>query len=56
MIGKKTVKIIGWAATLLGIGTTLVSEWVNEQKMNEIIDEKINEAFAKKNEGKEEES
>ena len=48
MINKKLIKIIGLAATILGAGTALATDWVNEKKMDEKISEGIDEAFAKK--------
>lgn len=54
------IKYIGIAATAIGMGATLVTEWVNEQKMNEKIEEKVKEALANQEkegeEGEEEES
>ena len=47
MLNKNLIKIIGLAASLLGIGATLVSDWVNEKKMDEKIGEKIGEALTK---------
>lgn len=47
MFNKGLIKIIGLAASLLGIGATLVSDWVSEKKMDEKIAEKVAEAFAK---------
>ena len=50
MFTGNLIKILGIAATIVGIGATLVSEWVNEKKMDEKIEEKVNEALAKKDE------
>ena len=50
MFTRNLIKILGIAATIVGIGATLVSEWVNEKKMDEKIEEKVNEALAKKDE------
>lgn len=49
------IKILGIAATAIGMGTTLITDWVNEKKMDEKIEEKVNEAVAK-HENEEEES
>ena len=49
---RKSIKIIGVAVTVIGIGVELLSDWVDERKLDETIDEKINEAF----ENREEES
>jgi hypothetical protein len=47
MLTEKTIKIIGYAATAIGIGTTLVSDWVGEKKMDGTIEKKVAEALAK---------
>ena len=41
------VKILGIIASVIGIGATLVSNWVEEQTMEELIDEKVNAALPK---------
>ncbi len=56
MMNSKWIKVIGLAATVLGLGATLITDWVNEQKMNETIDAKINEALNNKEENENEES
>ncbi len=43
------IKILGIAATLLGAGATILSDWVSEKQMDEKIEEKVNEALQKKN-------
>ena len=43
------IKILGIAATAIGMGATLITDWVNDKKMDEKIEEKINEALAKIN-------
>lgn len=53
---KKVIKVIGLTATAIGFIATIVNDWVNERKMEEIIDEKVNEALAEKDENEEEES
>ena len=47
MLTEKTIKIIGYAATAVGIGATLVSDWVGEKKMDGTIEKKVAEAIAK---------
>lgn len=47
---NKIVKVIGFAATVLGFGATLVSEWVKDKEMDEKIEEKVNRALAEKDE------
>lgn len=46
----KLIKILGIAATVIGMGATLITDWVNDKKMDEKIEEKINEALAKRDE------
>lgn len=46
MINEKMVKILGIAATVVGMGATLLTDWVNDKKMDEKIIKKINEALA----------
>ncbi len=55
-MGKMTlVKILGVVSTVVGFAMTALSEWVDEQKMDEKIEEKVNAALAEY-ESKEEES
>lgn len=56
MLTTTIIKGIGMAATVIGIGATLITDWVNEKKMEEKIEEKVNEALTKKDENFEEES
>lgn len=46
MINEKMVKILGIAATVVGMGAALLTDWVNDKKMDEKIIKKINEALA----------
>jgi hypothetical protein len=46
MINGKMVKILGIVATVAGMGATLLTDWVNDKKMDEKIIKKINEALA----------
>ncbi len=50
------IKAIGIGASVLGVGATLVGDWVNDMKMEETIEEKVNEAIAKMKENEDEES
>lgn len=52
----KMIKVIGLIATVAGVGVNLLSEWVNEKKINEKIEEKVNEALAVRDREDEEES
>ena len=44
----KLIKILGIAATAIGMGATLVTDWVDGKKMDEKIEQKVIEALAKK--------
>ena len=48
MNNSKLIKVLGLVATVGGVAMTLLTDWVNEQKMDEKIEEKINEALAQK--------
>jgi hypothetical protein len=50
MKSKNFVKILGLAAAVIGMGATLISDWVNDRQMDERIDERISEALASKTE------
>jgi hypothetical protein len=50
------IKVLGLVTTVIGMAASLLSDWVSEQKMNERIDEKVNEALAKRDEEENEES
>lgn len=54
MLNGKMIKAIGMAVTILGVGVNLVTDWVNEQKMDEKIEEKVNEALTKRDKDEEE--
>lgn len=56
MISGAVIKGIGLAATAVGVGATLVTDWVNERKMDDKIEQKVNECFAKREKEKEIES
>ncbi len=47
---SKLIKILGIAATVIGMGATLVTDWVNDKKMDEKIEKKVIEALTKINE------
>lgn len=55
-MNRKIVKIIGLFVTVAGVGVNLLSEWVDEKKMDEKIEEKVNEALAVRDREDEEES
>lgn len=49
------LKIVGMVATLAGLAVGVLTDYVNEQKMNEMIDEKINARLALETKEEEEE-
>lgn len=56
MKNKNFIKAIGIAVTVIGFGVSILTDWVNEKKIDEKIEEKVNEALAKKDDENEEES
>lgn len=42
--------IIGIATSVAGLGVSMVSEWVNEKKMEEKIDKSVEEALKRREE------
>ena len=42
----KVIKIIGFVATVVGLGASLVNDWVNDKKLDDKISTKITEALA----------
>lgn len=50
MKNKWLISVIGCAATLLGGMATLASNWAEERKTEEMIDTKIREALAERDE------
>jgi uncharacterized protein YacL (UPF0231 family) len=44
---SKWIKVLGIVATAIGMGATLLTDWVNDKKTDEKIEEKVNEALAK---------
>lgn len=53
---SKWIKAIGVAATVIGVGVNLIIDWVNEQKMDEKIEEKVSEALVRRDKDEAEES
>ena len=54
MKNGKVIKAIEIAATVIGFGVSILTDWVNEKKMDEKIEEKVNEALASRNDKNEE--
>lgn len=52
---NKLIKVLGLAATVVGVAATFVTDWVNEQKMDEKIEAKVNKALAKRDDEEAEE-
>ncbi len=46
---SKVIKVIGIVATITGMAASLASDWVNEQKMDEKINEKIEKLISTTN-------
>lgn len=51
---KNLIRAVGLAATVLGFGLTLVTEWVDKQETQEMIRDEVEKALAEKNENYEE--
>lgn len=49
----KLLKALGLAATLIGFGATMLSDYVKDRQLDETIEEKVNEALAKRKEEEE---
>ncbi len=54
MGSRSIIKVLGTAATIVGLAANLLSDWVKDRQMNEKIEEKVNEAIAKRNKEQEE--
>lgn len=50
MTNGHIIKAIGIGVTIIGFGVNILTDWVNEKKMDEKIEEKVNEALAKRDE------
>lgn len=55
MNNSKLVKILGLIATVGGVAATLLTDWVNEKKMDEKINECIDAKLAALNDDEEDE-
>ena len=59
MKSLKTIQILGFFASLTGLGATILSQYVNDKKMEEEIDRRIDEklnTFYDEKENEDEES
>lgn len=55
MKNGKLIKILGLVAAALGIGGSLLTEWLNEKKLDEKVEECVNAKLAERDENDEEE-
>jgi hypothetical protein len=46
MGNKKLIKVIGFAATVIGFGISLIANWVSDKKLELEIEEKVAKALA----------
>ena len=46
---KNLIKIIGFGVTLIGFGLDLINDWIDDKKMDEKIEVKVNEALSERN-------
>ena len=53
---SKAFKALRVEETVIGVGVNLITDWVNEQKMDEKIEEKVSEALARRDKDEAEES
>ena len=49
------VKILGFVATAIGFGAEVLHDWVDDNEMEAKIEEKVNDALAKREENEDEE-
>lgn len=56
MNNSKLIKILGLVATVGGVAATLLTDWVNEKKMDERINECIDAKLAELSDEEDEES
>ena len=42
------IKILGWIATLAGFGASMLCSYVNDKKIENTIEEKVQESLAEK--------
>ncbi len=50
MVTGKMIKILGIVATAIGLGATLLNDWVSDKKLDGKIAEKVMEALAQNKE------
>lgn len=42
------IKVLGIGATVVGMGASMLNDYVSNKKMEQTIDEKVNEALARR--------
>lgn len=47
-MNPKLIKILGMAATVIGYGVTLVSNWVSEQNMKQEVKDEVERALSER--------
>ena len=50
---RMAINILGMAATVVGMAATLITNWVDDKKMDEKIEKKVTEALAQRENEKE---
>lgn len=49
-MNSNVIKVLGIVASVIGIGATLLSDWVGDKKLDNTVTEKVAEALKKMNE------
>ena len=47
-MNNNSIKILGWIATLAGFGASMLCSYVNDKKIENTIEEKVQESLAEK--------
>ena len=53
---SKSIKVLSITMSLLGIGTSLISGWLEDEKLNNLVTEKVAEELAKQSKNRRRES
>ena len=48
-MNSKVIKVIGFVATVVGLGASLVTDWVNDKKLDDKVSTKVSEVLAELN-------
>ena len=46
-MNAKWVEVLGVIGSIVGVGATLLTDWVNDKKIDEKIDERLSEKLTK---------